>query len=215
MTNGTKNLPSHVLCGWMNEYPGMGVGRGKRMKWLYSCICNAINVHHEPWTCTIIRSSLPSKRRKPLFPCCCSSTTFYNFLILFRSEQIAPFTERNYFLIYFHFILLRWFVGEQQRRLFTMSLWFIQILVDYASSNLALMLSDETKNPSEFTPCALNECQKQPRLPCPMTFRFSAMVLTQKLSNMPKIIRVEKRYVCGLFSRRRMWVENECERKAN
>jgi hypothetical protein len=50
MTNGTKNLPSHVLWGnvWRREEVVVYEGGSQVALWLVY-ICDAINVLHEPW----------------------------------------------------------------------------------------------------------------------------------------------------------------------
>lgn len=109
---------------WQMElkiYPryAMSVCMSLNGKWsgFMAGICDAINVLHEPWTCTIIslvvfynfyspqHCEVKGGVGKPLFPCwCClpNTTTFYNFFfpsfISFRfPKQIAQHRKKLFF----------------------------------------------------------------------------------------------------------------------
>jgi hypothetical protein len=90
----------------------------REMKWLYGCICNAINVLYEPWTCTIIiRSSFAliaqhnfQREETRYFLVVVPNITFFTtstfLLLLFISfSSKLHCRAKNYFLIHFHFIL--------------------------------------------------------------------------------------------------------------
>lgn len=120
---------------------------------LWLCICNAINVLHEPWTCTIIiRSSFTLIAQQATSTGREETVTslllfriqlFYNpgfvdfsaFFCKFILKQIASHSTKNYFLIHFHFIL---FTTE----LFSsLSFWFLIAFQSSFSNNFAWTLT--------------------------------------------------------------------------
>lgn len=105
-----KISPRYAMC-W--------IAKGSSgMKWLYGCICNAINVRHEPWNMhnNPFHSFAPPSSSHPLIAQQLFHGGNHYFLLLYFTtfpfyfhffEQIASHTKQNYSLIHFHFILFR------------------------------------------------------------------------------------------------------------
>lgn len=194
----------HAMCcltEWMNECVDWEGRRKNEVALELYLQCNkcspwTLNMHNNPFVfyphCTT------TSWRKPLFPCCCSeSTTFYNFSFLFRSEQIALNTERNYFLIYFHFILLRWFGGASRQMPSYHRIILVLARSDYASfikTWRKVASGKRRKSPQKIhsTPLMNVRSRRLAQWHSVSRYRVVVMVLTRKPSNVPKIARVEK-----------------------